>query len=152
MKRYIRANMLSDKSSDVQLQLAKNPNITEDELEELICDGSDWYKVRHALARNPKMTAELLHQLVITEHNLDIFESVVRNSKTAAEDLRRIAKKLIGREKYGSWRALAILATHPNVPEDVLETLSHSADASVRSNANASPERRATYFEHYRVN
>lgn len=152
MKRYIRASKLSDKPSDVQLELAKNPNISEDELEELICDGSDWYKVRHALACNPNMTTELLHQLVLTEHNLDVFKTVVRNSKTSAEDLRRIVKKLLGKEKYGCWHTLAILATHPNVPEDVLEVLKHSEDSSVRSNANADPRRRAMYFEHYKVN
>ena len=152
MKRYIRTNKLFDKPSDAQLELAKNPNISEDELEELICDGSDWYKVRNALARNPKMTTELLHQLVLTEHNLDVFDTVVRNSKTSAADLRRIANKLLGREKYGSWRTLAILAIHPNVPEDVLEVLKHNEDSSVRCNANTPPERRAAYFEHYKVN
>ena len=150
MKRYIRANKLSDKSSDVQLELAKNPNISEDELEELICDGSDWYKVRHALARNPKMTTELLHQLVLTEHNLDVFNTVVRNSKTSAADLRRIAKKLL--DKDDGWHTLAILAIHPNVPSDVLEVLKHSKNSSVRNSANTSPERREMYFEHYKVN
>lgn len=56
-----------------------------------------------------------------------------------------------GKEKYGCWYTLAILATHPNVPENVLEVLNRSEDSSVRSNANADSERRAMYFEHYKV-
>ena len=142
MKRYIRASRISDEPSDVQLKLAKNLNATEEELEELICDGSDWIKVRCALAHNPNMTPELIHQLVITEHYYDVFEEVAKNPKTSAKDLRRIAKS-------PQWYTRAIVALHPNTPDDVLEELKQDKDSSVRANANDTPERKAIMFKAY---
>lgn len=139
----------------VRTSVAKNGSTPAQLLEKMIYDKV--LSIKHAVLRNRNISMEIisgfLDRVEAKEESEDILSSIVRNKKTPAELLERIAnltqdeETLIGltfndKSNAATLRKLADsnseevlsnLAENENIPQDVIEKLSHSSKTGILS-------------------
>lgn len=111
-----------------KMKLAADPATPDEMLSLLALDLSE--DVLSTLARNPSISLKIL-EMLIPYRAIFIDNAIASNLNASGELLREIYRRQHTREM--SYRNYAMIAAHPNTPQDILAELARRRNASVQN-------------------